>query len=72
MDVVDVYEREGHLSLPRLAYALTRMEEGAKLAGDGRWLALKRELLKIEVVEKRLRPAAYWLDLAERSGDGKK
>lgn len=66
MDVVDVYENEGHLSLPRLAYALARMEEGAKLKEDERWWRLKKELLKIQVVEKQLRPAAYWLDLAER------
>ncbi len=66
IDVVDVYEQEGHLSLPRLAYALARMEESGKLKDDRRWQELKRELLKVETVKKRLRPAAYWLDLAER------
>jgi CRISPR-associated protein Csm1 len=66
LEVVDVYEQEGHLSLPRLAYALARMEEGGKLKDDERWRDLKRELLKIETVEKLLRPAATWLDLAER------
>lgn len=66
MDVVDVYEHEGQLSLPRLAYALARMEESGKLKDDGRWQDLKRELLEIETIEKHLRPAALWLDLAER------
>jgi CRISPR-associated protein Csm1 len=69
MDVVDVYEQEGHLSLPRLAYALARMEEGGKLKDDERWQELKKELLKVETVRKYLRPAAYWLDLAERKGE---
>lgn len=69
MDVVDVYEQEGHLSLPRLAYALARMEESGKLKHDERWRELKRELLKVETVKKYLRPAAYWLDLAERKGE---
>ncbi len=66
IEVAEVYEREGHLSLPRLAYALVRMEEGGKLRDDEGWQVLKRELLKIETVKKYLRPAAYWLDLAER------
>jgi hypothetical protein len=69
MDVVDVYEQEGHLSLPRLAYALARMEESGKLKNDERWRELKKELLKMETVRKYLRPAAYWLDLAERKGE---
>lgn len=69
MDVVDVYEQEGHLSLPRLAYALARMEESGKLKDDERWKKLKKELLQIETVKKYLRPAAYWLDLAERKGE---
>ena len=67
LDVVEVYEREGHLSLPRLAYALARMEEGDKrLRDDARWRTLKEELLKIETVKKLLRPVATWQDLAER------
>ena len=66
IDVVDMYEQDGYLSLPRLAYALARMEEAGKLKEDARWQELKRELLKIEVVQRRLRPMAYWLDLAER------
>ncbi|MDP9486132.1 MAG: hypothetical protein M3Q49_10175, partial [Actinomycetota bacterium] len=66
MDVVDVYEQEGHLSLPRLAYALARMEEGGKLKEDVRWRELKRELLKLETVRRHLRPVTRWLDLAER------
>lgn len=66
LDVVDVYEREGHLSLPRLAYALARMEEGGKLRESRNWQELKRKLLEIETIEKRLRSAATWLDLAER------
>lgn len=66
IDVVDVYEQEGHLSLPRLAYALARMEETGKLKDDERWRELKRDLLNIETVKKYVRPAAYWLDLAER------
>lgn len=63
---MDVYEREGHLSLPRLAYALARMEEGGKLRESRNWQELKRKLLEIETIEKHLRPAATWLDLAER------
>jgi hypothetical protein len=65
MEVVNTYESGGHLSLPRLAYALARMEDG-ELKKDRRWQELKRELLRIEVVRRHLRPAAYWLDLAER------
>ncbi len=65
MEVVNTYESDGYLSLPRLAYALARMEDGA-LKGDERWQELKRELLRIEVVRRYLRPAAYWLDLAGR------
>ncbi|MGH3145590.1 MAG: hypothetical protein ACRDTR_07285, partial [Rubrobacter sp.] len=70
IDVTDIYESEGYLSLPRLAYALARMEESAKLENDARWRDLKRELLKIEVVRRYLRPAAYWLELAERETEG--
>lgn len=71
LDVVEVYERERHLSLPRLAYALARMEEGDKgLRDDPRWRTLKEELLKIETVKKLLRPVATWLDLAEREKGG--
>lgn len=66
LDVVDVYEQEGYLSLPRLAYALARMEESGKLKENKDWQKLKRKLLEIETVEKHLRPAATWLDLAER------
>jgi CRISPR-associated protein Csm1 len=66
LDVVDVYEQEGHLSLPRLAYALARMEESGKLKKNKDWQELKRKLLEIETIEKHLRPAATWLDLAER------
>jgi CRISPR-associated protein Csm1 len=65
MEVVNTYESDGHLSLPRLAYALARMEDG-ELKKDRRWQELKRELVRIEVVRRHLRPAAYWLDLAER------
>jgi CRISPR-associated protein Csm1 len=65
MEVVNTYESDGYLSLPRLAYALARMEDG-ELKKDRRWQELKRELLRIEVVRRHLRPAAYWLDLAER------
>lgn len=66
LEVVDVYEQEGHLSLPRLAYALARMEEGGRLRGNRDWQELKRKLLEIKTIEKHLRPAATWLDLAER------
>jgi len=66
LEVVDVYEQEGRLSLPKLAYALARMEESGKLKENSDWQELKRKLLKIETVEKYLRPAATWLDLAER------
>lgn len=69
LDVVDVYEQEGYLSLPRLAYALARMEEASKLGNDGRWQDLKKQLLDIQTIKKYLRPAAYWLDLAEREGE---
>ena len=66
LEVVDVYEQEGRLSLPKLAYALARMEESGKLKENSDWQELKRKLLKIETVKKHLRPAATWLDLAER------
>jgi len=66
LEVVDVYEQDGYLSLPKLAYALARMEESGKLKEDERWQRLKRKLLEIETVKKHLRPAATWLDLAER------
>jgi CRISPR-associated protein Csm1 len=66
LEVVDAYEQEGHLSLPKLAYALARMEEGGKLRDNEDWQGLKRKLLEIGTVEKHLRPAATWLDLAER------
>lgn len=66
LEVVDVYEQEGHLSLPRLAYALARMEESGKLSENRDWQGLKRKLLEIGTIEKQLRPAATWLDLAER------
>lgn len=76
MEVVEIYEREGELSLPRLAYALTRMEESGKLKDDEDWQGLKNGLLEIETIKKHLRPAAFWLDLAERENkeaeDGQK
>lgn len=69
LEVVNVYEQDGYLSLPKLAYALARMEEGGGLKENREWQELKRQLLEIETVEKHLRPAATWLDLAERKED---
>ena len=69
LDVTDVYERDGHFSLPMLAYALARMRETAQLGDDPRWRDLEKQLLEIETIGRHLRPAATWLDLAEREED---
>jgi len=66
LEVTETYEREGQLSLPLLAYTLARMEEAGRLKEDVRWRRLKESLLRLETVENNLRPAALWLDLAER------
>ena len=54
-------------ALQKLETIVARMEEGGKLKDDEKWRRLKEKLLKVSVVERQLRPAAYWLDLAERS-----
>lgn len=68
LNLVDYWEEQGPLYLPRLAYLLTRIDK--QLQREPAWLEWQRFLIEHPAVMAHISPFVQWLDLIGRGGIG--